>query len=133
MCQRFFAFFLLVWADFLLVDENGTCAIVYGIGTVNLKDYIEKTGQLRNVHHTPSIRKNSISGYQLCRDGYIVVFESNKCVLSKYRSFVEKDYDIEGLFRLSLDDACNNSVDNVFSYDKLNFGIHVFILQIWVA
>jgi hypothetical protein len=43
------------------------------------------------------------------------VFESNKCILSKYEKFVGKGYDSEGLFRLSLHDVCNKSVNNVIS------------------
>jgi hypothetical protein len=41
------------------------------------------------------------------------VFESNKCILSKYVTFVEKGYDSGGLFRLSLHDVCNKSMNNV--------------------
>jgi hypothetical protein len=41
------------------------------------------------------------------------VFESNKYILSKYGTFVGKGYDSRGLFRLSLHDVCNKSVNNV--------------------
>ena len=61
----------------------------------------------------PSIKKNLISGSLLCRDGYKLVFESNKCILSKYGTFVGKDYESGGLFRLSLTDTCVKSVNNV--------------------
>jgi hypothetical protein len=33
------------------------------------------------------------SGSLLCRDGYELVFESNKFILSKYGTFVGKGYD----------------------------------------
>ena len=69
--------------------------------------------QLKNVQHVPSIRKNLISGSLLCRDGYKLVFESTKCVLSTYGIFVRKGYESGGLFRLSLNDACVNSVNHV--------------------
>jgi hypothetical protein len=63
---------------------------------------------------SPSIKKNLVSGSQCCRDGYNIVFESNKCVLSKYKTFVGKGYDCGGLFHLSLhDDVCNKIVNNV--------------------
>jgi hypothetical protein len=39
---------------------------------------------LKNVQHVPSIKKNLVGGSLLCRDGYKLVFESNKCILSKY-------------------------------------------------
>jgi hypothetical protein len=65
------------------------------------------------VHHVPSIKKNLISGSMLCRDGYKLVFEYNKCVVSKYGTFVGKGYESGGLFRLSLTDACVNSMNHV--------------------
>ena len=43
------------------------------------------------------------------------MFESNKCILSKYGTFVGKGYESGGLFRLSYD-ACVKSMNNV-SYD----------------
>jgi hypothetical protein len=67
----------------------------------------------------PPSKKNLVSGSQLCRDGYKFVFESNKCILSKYGTFVGKGYDSEGLFCLSLHDTCNKSVNNIVS-NELN-------------
>jgi hypothetical protein len=57
---------------------------------------------LKNMQHVPSIKKNLVSGLLFCRDGYKLVFVSNKCILSKYETFVGKGYDSGGLFRLSL-------------------------------
>ena len=68
----------------------------------------------------PSIKKNLISGSLLCRDGFKLVFESNKCVLSKYGTFVRKGYESEGLFRLSFTDACFNSVNHVSHDNETN-------------
>jgi hypothetical protein len=73
---------------------------------------------LKNVQHIPSIKKNLASGSQLCRDDYKIAFKSNKCVMSKYGTFVEKGYDNGGLFRLSLHDTCNKSVNNVISNES---------------
>jgi hypothetical protein len=61
----------------------------------------------------PSIKKNLVSASMLCRDGYKVVLESNKCVVSKHGTFVGKGYDYGGLFRLSLHDVCNKMVNSV--------------------
>ena len=72
------------------------------------------------MQHVPSIRKNLISGSLLCRDGFKLVFESNKCILSKYRTFVGKGYESGGLFRLSLTDACVNSVNHVSQDNETN-------------
>ena len=66
-----------------MLMANGACASVHGVGMVDLKLTSGKTVQLKNVQHVPSIRKNLISGSLLCRDGYKLVFKSNKCILSK--------------------------------------------------
>ena len=97
---------------------NGTCAAVCG---VDLKLTSGKTVQLKNVQHVPSIRKNLISGSLLCRDGYKLVFESNKCILSKYGTFVGKGYESGGLFCLSLIDACVNSVNHIRQDNETKF------------
>jgi hypothetical protein len=68
---------------------------------------------LKHVQHVPSIRKNLVSGSILCRDGYKIVLESNKCVVSRHGTFVGKGYDCGGLFRLSLLDVCNKVVNTV--------------------
>ena len=72
------------------------------------------------MQHVPSIRKNLISGSLLCRDGYKLVFESNKCALSKYGTFVEKGYESGGFFCLFLTDACVNFVNHVSQDDETN-------------
>ena len=79
--------------------ENGVCAAVRGVGTVDLKLTSRKTVQLKNMQHVPSIRKNLIGSSLLCHDGYKLVFESNNCVLSKYGTFVGKGYESGCLFR----------------------------------
>jgi hypothetical protein len=84
---------------------NNSRASIQGVGTVNLKFTSEKTVQLKNVQHVSSINKNLVSGSLLCRDGFKLVFESNKVVISKYGQFVGKGYKCGGLFRLSL--SCN--------------------------
>ena len=81
---------------------NGLHAIVRGVGTVGLKFTSGKIVQLRNVLHVPSIKKNLVSGSLLCRDGFKVVLESNKVVVSKSGQFIDKGYECGGLFRFSL-------------------------------
>ena len=84
-----------------MLTGNGARVAVHGVGTVDLKLTLRKTVHLKNVQHVPSIRKNLISGSLLCHDGYKLVFESNKCVLSKYGTFVGKGYESRGLFRFN--------------------------------
>ena len=121
VCADFslFSFYQTGRAASLLMG-NGARAAVHGVGTVDLKLTSGKTVQLKNVHHVPSIKKNLISGSLLCREGYKLVFESNKCVVSKYGTFVGKGYESGGLFRLSLVDTCFKSVNNVVSNVETN-------------
>nr|AAM19019.1 putative polyprotein [Oryza sativa Japonica Group] len=105
-----------------LLMGNGSLAAVHGVGTVDLKFTSGKTVQLKNVQHVPSIKKNLVSGSLLCREGFRLVFESNKCVVSKYGTFVGKGYDSGGLFRFSLNDMCNNHnvVNHISENDESN-------------
>jgi hypothetical protein len=63
---------------------NGSHASVRGVGTVDLKFTSGKIVQLKNVQHVPTIRKNLVSVFLLLRDGFKVVLEANKVVMSKY-------------------------------------------------
>jgi hypothetical protein len=92
---------------------NGSHATVRGVGMVDLKFTSGKTVRLKNMNHVPSINKNLVSRSLLCRDGYKIVFESNKFVISKFGNFVGKGYECGGLFRLSLSDVCNKVVNHV--------------------
>nr|BAB03249.1 polyprotein [Oryza sativa] len=105
-----------------LLMGNGSLAAVHGVGTVDLKFTSGKTVQLKNVQHVPSIKKNLVSGSLLCREDFRLVFESNKCVVSKYETFVGKGYDSGGLFRFSLNDMCNNhnAVNHISENDESN-------------
>jgi len=94
---------------------NGASASVLGVGTVDLKFTSGRIVQLKNVQHVPAIKKNLVSGSLLCREGFKLVFESNKVVVTKYGLFVGKGYECGGLFRLSLADFCNKVVNNIHS------------------
>jgi hypothetical protein len=106
-----------------LLMGNGAHPSVRGVGTVDLKLTSGKTVQLKNVQHVPSIRKSLISGSLLCCDGYKLVFESNKCVLSKFGTFIGKGYESGGLFLLSL---CENNVkyvNHINNHDEANIWV----------
>ena len=79
------------------------------------------------MQHVPTIKKNLVSGSLMCRDGYKLVFGSNKCILSKSRmfvekgydsGFVEKSYDSGGLFLLCLSGDYNKVVNNIINVDE---------------
>jgi hypothetical protein len=99
--------------DSSVMMENGSHASVHGVGTVDLKLTSEKVVQLKNVHHVPSINKNLVSCSLLCRDGFKVVLESNKFIMSKCGQFIGKDYVCGGLFHFSVSDFYNKSVNNI--------------------
>ena len=88
-----------------LLTGNGSHARVLDASTVILKFTSEKTVLLKNVQYVPSIKKNLVSASQICRDGFKIVLESNKCVVSRHGTSVGKGYDCGGLFRLSLLDG----------------------------
>ena len=76
--------------------------------------------QLKNVHYVPFVNESLVSGSLVCRDGYKLVFESNKFVISNYGTFVGKGYELGGLFRLSLPDVCNKVVNHVCNNSESN-------------
>ena len=88
--------------------ENGSHASVLCVGTVDLKLTSGKIVHLKNVQHAPTINKNLVSGSLLCRDGYKLIFESNKIVISKFGNFVGKGYESGGLFRISTLEYCHS-------------------------
>jgi hypothetical protein len=92
---------------------NGSHASVRGVGTVDLKFSSGKIVQLKNMQHVPTIRKNLVSVSLLLRDGFKVVLESNKVVMSKHGQFIDKGYDCGGLFRLILGYFCNKLVNHI--------------------
>jgi hypothetical protein len=87
------------------------------------------------VHHVPSINKNLVSRSLLCRDGFKLVFDSNKVVISKYEQFVGKGYECGGLFCLSLSDLCTSLKLLIMFAMVMSpiFGIHDFDILNLVA
>jgi hypothetical protein len=92
---------------------NNSHVTVLGVGTVDLMFTLGKIMRLKNVHHAPSINKNLVSGSLLCRDGFKLVFESNKVAISRYGKFISKGYDSGGLFRFSLSNFYNKVVNHL--------------------
>jgi hypothetical protein len=80
---------------------NRPAASVLGVGMIDLKLTSGKTVHLKNMQHDPTTNKNLISVSLLCQDGYKLVFESNKVIMSKFGNFVRKGYVSGGWFHLS--------------------------------
>jgi hypothetical protein len=97
----------------LFTRSPGILPCSCGVGTVDLKLTLGKIVQLKNVQHVPSINKNLVSSSLLCRDGFKVVLESNKFIVSKCGQFIGKGYVCGGLFYFSVSDCYNKSVNNI--------------------
>ena len=85
-----------------VIMANGAETRVLGVGQVNLKLTSGKVLTLHGVQHVPNIRRNLISGSLLVQQGFRLVFESNKVVISHGVLFIGKGYLSEGLFKLNV-------------------------------
>jgi hypothetical protein len=65
-----------------ILMENRSASSVLGVGMVEFNHTSGNTVHLKNVQHAPTINRNLISVSLLCWDGYKLVFESNKVVMS---------------------------------------------------
>ena len=81
---------------------NSSTSTVAGQGKVILKMTLGKELTLNNVLHVPNIRKNLGSGSLLSKNGFRLVFESDKFVLSKSGMYVGKGYMSDCLFKLNI-------------------------------
>ena len=82
--------------------ENSSIEVVKGKGKVDLKFISGKTLTLTDVYHVPKVRKNLVSGSLINKNGFKLVFESDKFILSKSSTFVRKEYIYEGMFKLNI-------------------------------
>jgi hypothetical protein len=92
---------------------NGSHTFVRDVGTIDLKLTSGKIMQLRNVQHVPSINKNLVSGSLFYRDGFKVLLQPNKIVVSKCGQFIGKGYVCGGLFHFLVSNFCNKSMNNI--------------------
>ncbi|GKA97760.1 retrovirus-related pol polyprotein from transposon TNT 1-94 [Tanacetum coccineum] len=101
----------------LLGDHHTTN--VAGIGNAELKFTSGKTVILKDVMHTPEIRKNLVSGYLLNKAGFVQTIGADLFTLTKNGMFVRKGYATDGMFKLNVE---VNKV-NVFAYMLCTFNI----------
>jgi hypothetical protein len=92
-----FSSFQITW-DSSVIMRNESYASVHGVGMVPLKLTSGNIMQLKNMQYVPSINKNLVSVSLLYRDGFKVVLESNKFIMSKSEQFIAKGYVCGGLF-----------------------------------
>uniref|UniRef100_A0A2N9HXG0 Integrase catalytic domain-containing protein n=1 Tax=Fagus sylvatica TaxID=28930 RepID=A0A2N9HXG0_FAGSY len=81
---------------------NSSTSKVEGKGKVVLKMSSGKELTLNDVLHVPDIRKNLVSGSLLSKNGFQLVFESDKFLLTKNGMLVGKGYLSDELFKMNV-------------------------------
>ncbi|XP_022863737.1 uncharacterized protein LOC111383806 [Olea europaea var. sylvestris] len=81
---------------------NSATSEVLGKGKVILKMTSGKELTLTNVLYVPEIRKNLVSGSLLSKNGFRMVFEVDKLVITKIGVYVGKCYMTDSLFKLNV-------------------------------
>ena len=82
--------------------DNSSTSKVEGQRKIILKMISVKELTLNNVLHVPDICKNLVSGSLLSKNGFRLVFESDKFVLTKNGMYVGKGYMSDGLFKMNV-------------------------------
>ncbi|KAL6333744.1 hypothetical protein AAG906_028930 [Vitis piasezkii] len=95
-----------------IVGNTKECSKVEGRGKVILKMTSGKELTLNDVLHVPDIRKNLVSGSLLSKNGFKLVFVSDKFVLTKNEMFVGKGYLSDGLFKMNVMTVVPKSINN---------------------
>ena len=80
---------------------NSSIARAASIGKVILKMTSGKELTLNTVLHVPEIRKNLITGSLMLKNGFKLVFESDKFVITKAGMYVCRGYITDGKFKLN--------------------------------
>ena len=91
---------------------NSSSSKVEGRGKVILKMTSGKELTLNDVLHVPDICKNLVSGSLLSKNGFKLVFVSDKFVLTKNEMFVGKDYLSDGFFKMNVMTVVPKSINN---------------------
>ncbi|KAK2429298.1 putative mitochondrial protein [Trifolium repens] len=102
----------------LLGDSHTTN--VAGIGDVELNFTSGKTLILKDVMHTPEIRKNLVSGYLLNKAGFTQSIGADMYAVTKHGVFVGKGYATDGMFKLCID---MNKISTSSAYMLCDFNI----------
>ena len=81
---------------------NAATAEIKGEGDVILKWTSGRELKLTNVLYVPELRKSLVSGWLLNKNGFRLVFESDKFVLTKRGLYVGQGYALNGMFKLNV-------------------------------
>ncbi|CAL0320864.1 unnamed protein product [Lupinus luteus] len=102
----------------LLGDSHTT--IVAGTGDVELKFTSGKTLILKDVMHTPEMRKNLVSGFLLNKAGFTQTIGADLYTLTRNGVFVGKGYATDGMFKLNVDVSINKISDSAYMLCDFN-------------
>ena len=93
---------------------------VLGSGEVKLNFTSGRVLTLKDVLHTPSMRKNLMSSYLLNKAGFKQTMESDQYVITKKGLFVGKGYACDGMFKLNVE-SNKPSASSVYMLSSINF------------
>ena len=91
---------------------NNSSIKVQGKGQVELV-FTSGNILILHVYYAPKISRNLVSGLTLNRLGYKLVFESDRCIISKNSIYVGRCYLINNLFKLCLRQSCDSLILNI--------------------
>ncbi|KAD4178897.1 hypothetical protein E3N88_27488 [Mikania micrantha] len=111
--RMLFNAFKEVTGDQKMFMGNATIANIKGEGNVILKWTSGKELTLSNVLYVPEMHKSLVSGWLLNKNGFHLVFESDKFVLSKHGMFIGKGYAKNDMFKLNVIAKVVNMNENV--------------------
>ena len=80
---------------------NSSISRAAGIGKVILKMTSGEELTLNNVLHVPEIHKNLIAGSLMLKNGFKLVFDSEKFVITKAGMYVGRGYMTDGMFKVN--------------------------------
>ena len=92
---------------------NSTTFKIKGQGKVVLKMASRKELTLTNVLYVSEIQKNLVSSSLLNNNGFRLVFESNKFVISKSGMYVGKGYMNNGMWKLNVKTIVKSNMNKV--------------------
>ena len=114
--KEMFSSYALAGLEEELHMGNSSTSKIEGTGNFLLKMTSDKALTLKNVLHVHEIRKNLVSTLLLVKNGFKVVFVSDKVVISKNDMYVGKGYLSDGLFKLNVMTINNNKNNDSSAY-----------------
>lgn len=100
---------------------NSATSKVEGKGAVSLKLMSGNILTLKDMLYASDVRKNLVSGFDLVKKGFKIVFKNDNVILSKGGFFVGKGYADQGLFKLNVYVIDNgNASTSAYLIDSIN-------------